>query len=128
MAVADAGIIIVSATHNGNTINEPVGYAWDHQVDYVEIPAAGSVGADAQGRIRERLIAEVEYIDAGHMVIETKGSLVLVDKQKDATNETTTITNMVAGGMSKSTGAIPHRHRQQFVNESSMATDPVTFS
>lgn len=128
MAVTEAGLYINSVTHDGTPFGTPVGYAWDNQVDYVEIPAAGKEGPSAQGSVRKRLVAEIEYLEGQPADIESVGTLIIKVHLKDGGERTVTMTSMKAGTYSDSSGTTPTRFRQQFVHEGDMDTDPVTIA
>jgi hypothetical protein len=128
MAVTEAGLYINSVTHDGNSLGTPVGYAWDEQIDYVEIPAAGKEGPSAQGSVRKRLVAEVEYLEGARLAVEAVGTLIIKVHLKDGGERTVTITNMKTGTLSDSSGTTPTRFRQQFVHEGDMDTSPVAIA
>jgi len=128
MPVTEAQLIIASITHGGTPYGTSVGFAWDNQADYVEIPDEGKTGPSAQGLIRRRLIAENEFLEGQVIAIDTKGSLVITINAKDGGLTTETMTNMLASTYSNSSGGVPFRKRQQHIHEGDMDADPLTIS
>lgn len=126
MAVTEAQLFINSISVGGSSKGVPVGYAWDNQADYVEIPAPGKTGASAQGLIRRRLICEIEWLDGQATAIGTVGTIIISISQKDTGVTTHTMTSMKAGTYGSSGASVPFRYRQQFVNESDIDSDPLT--
>lgn len=134
MSVQNAEIFLYTVSYNGTSIDEPVGFAYMFETDNLEIPAAGSVGPDAQAILRQRLIIEVEWIGttapfAPYDGTGTSGNTIIATfKTKAGGTRTITATGMRPFNHGQSATSPPFRYKQTFMYQGDMTSYPLTFA